>query len=67
MKYAVEMVSCDMIHVPSFMKMDTGVQAIIRGCLENLRGCSAGITDGRDLRITPLRCAQVLCYTYQVS
>jgi hypothetical protein len=48
-KYAVEMASRGMIHVPCFMKTDTGVQAILRVCLRNLRGCSAGITDGRDL------------------
>jgi hypothetical protein len=28
--YAVEMASCGMIYVPSFMKIGTGVQAILR-------------------------------------
>jgi hypothetical protein len=55
MKYAVEIVSCGMVHILSFMKICTGVQAILRVCLRNLRGCNVGITDGRDFFITPLR------------
>jgi hypothetical protein len=51
MKYAVEMASCVMIHMPSFMKIGMGVRAILRGFLRDLRGCNVGITDGRDLRI----------------
>jgi hypothetical protein len=35
MKYAVEMASCGMIYVPSFMKIGTGVQAILRFYLSN--------------------------------
>jgi hypothetical protein len=38
-----------MIHIPSFMKIGTGVQAILRGFLGNFNGCDVGITDGRDL------------------
>jgi hypothetical protein len=49
MKYTVEMASDDMIHVSSFMKIGTGVQAILRGFLRNLRGCNVGITNRRDL------------------
>jgi uncharacterized protein YraI len=49
MKYAVEMASCGMIYIPSFVKIGTGVQAIVRFCLRNLRGCNVDITDGRDL------------------
>jgi hypothetical protein len=49
MKYAVEMGSGGMIYTPTFMKTGTGVQAILRFCLSNLRGCTVGITDGRDL------------------
>jgi hypothetical protein len=51
----------------SFMKIGTGVQAILRFCLRNLTGCNVGITDERDFLITPLRWAQVPLYTYQVS
>jgi hypothetical protein len=29
MKYAIETALCDIIHVPSFMKIDTGVEAIL--------------------------------------
>jgi hypothetical protein len=38
-----------MICIPSFMTIDTDVQAMLRSCLSNFRGCSVGITDGRDL------------------
>jgi hypothetical protein len=47
--YAVEMASCGMIYLPSFVKISTGVQAILRFCLRNLRGSNVGITNGRDL------------------
>jgi hypothetical protein len=46
---AIEMASCGMIYVPSFMKIGAGVQAILRCCLKKLTGCSVGITGGRDL------------------
>jgi hypothetical protein len=57
--YAVEMASCGMIYLPSFMKIGTGVQAILRFCLRYLRGCIVGISDGRGVIITPLRRAQL--------
>jgi hypothetical protein len=47
--YAVEIDSCDMIHVPIFMQIGTGVQAILRFCLCNLRGCNVGTIDVKDL------------------
>jgi hypothetical protein len=37
------------IYIPSFMKIGTGIQAILRFCLRNMRGYNVGITDGRDL------------------
>jgi uncharacterized protein YraI len=37
------------IQLPNFTKIATGVQAIIRFCLRNLRGCNVGITDRRDI------------------
>jgi hypothetical protein len=49
MKDAVEMASCGMIYIPSFMKIGTDVQAILRFSLTNLRGCNVDITDGTDL------------------
>jgi hypothetical protein len=49
MKYAVEMASCGMIYIPSFRKIGTGIQAILRFCLRNLRSCNVGISDGKDL------------------
>jgi hypothetical protein len=48
-KYAAEMVSCFMIHIPSFMTGGAGVQAIFWFSFNNLRGCSVGIIDGRFL------------------
>jgi hypothetical protein len=48
MKHAVEMASCGMIYLPSFMNIATGVQAILRCYLRNLKGCNTGITGGRD-------------------
>jgi hypothetical protein len=44
-----------MIYIPSFMGTDIGVQAILKFCLGNLRGCNIGITDERNLLSTPLR------------
>jgi hypothetical protein len=37
------------IYVPYFMKIGIGVQAVLRFCLRNLRGCNFGITGGKDL------------------
>jgi hypothetical protein len=36
-------------HIPGFLKIGTGVQARLRFCIRNLRGCDVVITDGRDL------------------
>jgi hypothetical protein len=30
MEYAIEVVSCGMIHIPSFMKIGRGVQVMLR-------------------------------------
>jgi hypothetical protein len=49
MKCAIEIATYGMTYTPRFMKIDTGVQAILRFCLRNLKGCNAGITDGRDV------------------
>jgi hypothetical protein len=49
MEYVAEMGSGGMIYIPTFMKAGTGVQAILRFFLSNLRGCTVGITNGRDL------------------
>jgi hypothetical protein len=51
MIYATEMVSGGMIYmyIPSFMKIGTGVQAILRLYLRNLRGYNVDITGGKDL------------------
>jgi uncharacterized protein YraI len=57
MMYAIERASCGMMYVPSFMKIAAGVQAILRFCVRNLKGCNVSITNGRDLRSAPLRWA----------
>jgi hypothetical protein len=54
-EYDVEIASCNMIHVVSFLKIDADIQAILRFSLRDLRGYSAGITDERDLCVTSLR------------
>jgi hypothetical protein len=38
-----------------FHEISRGVQATLRFCLSNLRGCNVDITGGRDLWIAPLR------------
>jgi hypothetical protein len=48
--YAGDIPKYGMMLLPNFMKIGTDVPAISRFCLENLRGCNAGITDVRDLR-----------------
>jgi hypothetical protein len=47
-KYAVGIALCGVIYVPSFMKIDTGIEAMLRCCHINLKGCNDGTTDGRD-------------------
>jgi hypothetical protein len=49
MKHDFEMATCGMIYIPSFMKMVTGAQAILKFCLRYFRGCNVGIIDGSDL------------------
>jgi hypothetical protein len=65
--YAVEMASCGMTHLPSFMKIGTWIQAILRCSVRNLRGCDVGITNGKGSRSVPLRWVIVALHTYQVS
>jgi hypothetical protein len=48
MKYAIKMMLSGMIYVPSFIKIGTGVEAILRYNIRNLRGCNASIDAGRD-------------------
>jgi hypothetical protein len=35
--------------MPDVMTIDSGIQVILRYYLNNFRGCSVGITDGRKL------------------
>jgi hypothetical protein len=46
MKSAIEMPSCGMIYVTSFVKMGTDVEAVLRFHLRYLRAFDVGITDG---------------------
>jgi hypothetical protein len=59
MIYAVEMPSCGIIFLPSFMKIGKGLQAILRFYLSNLNGCNIGIIGGSYLWSTPLKWVQV--------
>jgi hypothetical protein len=36
------------IYIPSFMKIGTAIQALLRFSSEMLRGCDVGITDGKE-------------------
>jgi hypothetical protein len=45
MMYVFEMALCGMIVLPCIMKIGTGVEAILKICLRNLRGSNVGITD----------------------
>jgi hypothetical protein len=47
--YAVEIGSGGIIYIRSCIKIGTGIQAILRFCLSNLKVCNVGITDQRDL------------------
>jgi hypothetical protein len=47
--YAVEMALCVILFLPSFMKICTGVQAILQFSLSNLNCRNVGITAGREL------------------
>jgi hypothetical protein len=40
--------------LPSFMKVGTGIQAILRFYLSNLNCCNVDVTDGRGLQIALL-------------
>jgi hypothetical protein len=51
--YSDEMDSSGMML--SFMEIGTGVQATLRFCLRNLRGCNVGIIDGWNLLIMPFK------------
>jgi hypothetical protein len=48
MTYIAELPSCGKIYLPSFMKISTGVQAILF-CLNSLNICNIGITDVKEL------------------
>jgi hypothetical protein len=45
MMYAIEVASCCMIYLSSFMKISASHQAILRFCLSKMTGCNVGITD----------------------
>jgi hypothetical protein len=47
MIYAIEMASCGVIFLLSFMKVGTDLQAMLRFCLSNVNGCNVGITVGK--------------------
>jgi hypothetical protein len=46
---AIELISCCMMYIPSFMKTGAGVQASLRFFLSDSKGCNGGITDGSAL------------------
>jgi hypothetical protein len=40
------------------MKIDRGIEAILRFCVRNFRECNVGISDGRYLLSAPLKWVQ---------
>jgi hypothetical protein len=42
--YSIEIESGALMYMPSFIKIGTGLQAILRFSLRNLRGCNVGVT-----------------------
>jgi hypothetical protein len=36
-------------YIPPFVKIDAGIQTILRFYFSSLNGCNIGITDGRNL------------------
>jgi hypothetical protein len=55
MKQAVEMVSGGTICLPMFMKISTGIQAILSLRMSNLKQCNVGVTDDRNVLYMPLK------------
>jgi hypothetical protein len=55
MMYHVQMASCGLIFLPSFMKIGKCFRAIIRFGLSNMNDCNVGIIEGKKLRSAPLR------------
>jgi hypothetical protein len=53
------MSSGGMMYISSSMKIGTGVQALLRVFLSNLKDCNVDITDDRDLRNAPLNWGQM--------
>jgi hypothetical protein len=49
MIYSTELALHDKIHFRSFMKIGTGVQAILRFCINNFKCCNVGINDLKEL------------------
>jgi hypothetical protein len=47
--YAIDMVSCGNVYIPSFMSIGTSVQAILIFGLINLNGCNVGIAEGKEI------------------
>jgi hypothetical protein len=48
MNCPVEMTSYGMIRIPSFVKIGTGIKAVLRFGLRNFGGCNIGITNVRN-------------------
>jgi hypothetical protein len=55
MTCAIQVGLDDMIYIPSFMTIGSGIQVILRFCLSNFGGCKIGNSDGRDLQSAPLK------------
>jgi hypothetical protein len=53
--YAIETGSGGIRNIEIFTQIFTDVQAVLKVFLSNLKGCSVGITNGKDMRCKPLK------------
>jgi hypothetical protein len=57
------MVSCAVIYLIGFVMIGTGIIAISRYCLRNLKGCNVGITDGKIMKYAFVMMSAPMIYT----
>jgi hypothetical protein len=53
--YAVDIAAEGMIYILCFVTVGSGIRVLLRGYLNNLRGCSVGAAGKRDLLSMSLR------------
>jgi hypothetical protein len=59
MQFTSELGSGGIMYIPSFVKINTELEEILRFFFSSLKGCNFCINDDRDFLITPLKLAQL--------